>query len=328
MDLQRIMVIRDRVKEIPIKDGLDGEIEYVGKGELCPFHNDRKPGSFKLDKKKNIFKCYACGKGGDIISFYQEKYGMTFIEALCYIAVKFGIVTKSEMEEILNAKIDNASNIPVRKPRDVIVDNRPKIASAEVLHAVYSRFAKGLTYNGKPLLTESHRKKLKEHYGLTDDDIERHGFFTWPTSTVAKKFFADLISCGISETELSRVPGLFYNRDTETWDFYRPKNTGSIGMPIRNIDGKIIGLQIRMDRKKEGCQRYQWFSSAFADGNNTPFVCGSSPGSPVDVVYPRQVKTATVFVTEGKFKAIKLANQFILSFFLFRVFLTGDKFLR
>ena len=311
MDIQRLMVIRDRIKaEIPIKDGLDGEVEYVGKKELCPFHNDRKPGSFTVNKRKNTYKCWACNKGGDIINFYMEKYGMTFIDALVHIAIKFGIATRAEIEEIMNAKIDETSNIPVRKPRDVIVDNRPKIASAEVLHAVYSRFAKGVTYNGKPILTEKHREKLHEDYGLSDEDIERHGFFTWPTSHIAKKFFADLMSCGISDTELACVPGLFYNQDTEAWDFYRPKNTGSIGMPIRNIDGKIVGLQIRLDRKKEGCPRYQWFSSAFADGKNTPFIKGSSPGSPVDVVYPKQVKNGAVFVTEGKFKAVKLANQF------------------
>ena len=310
MDLDALMRIRDRIKEIPIEDALAGEIQYHGKFPLCPFHPDRKPGSFGFNKKTNTCKCWSCLKGGDAIKACQEIYGMTFTEALCYLAEKLGIATKAELEKILEAKVDNVSYTPVKKQRDVIVDNSQKIASADVLHAVYSRFAKGVTYNGKPILTEKHREKLHDDYGLTDDDIARHGFFTWPTSHVAKKFFADLMSCGVSETELARVPGLFYNQDTEAWDFYRPKNTGSIGMPIRNIDGKIVGLQIRLDRKKEGSQRYQWFSSSFADGNNTPFLKGSSPGSPVDVVYPKQVKNGAVFVTEGKFKAIKLANQF------------------
>ena len=306
MDLTEV---KNRVKELPIKDVIGDCLTYVGKKPLCPFHDDHRPGSFVVNKRKNTWACYSCGKRGDAIHFMQEFYGLDFLEATSKIAIEHGIVTKTEMESILNAKIsDNHEHKINYKKRDVII--RPDRADIDTLHKVYSLFSHGMELINKPQLSDYHRKKLKEHYGLTDDEIARDGLFSWPSSAVTKKFFAAALQSGITEKDLSLTPGMFYNKDTESWDFFRPNNTGAIGVPIRNVDGKIQGFQIRLDRKKEGAQRYQWFSSAFADGYNTPYVYGTSPGSPVDVVYPTEIRTATVFVTEGHFKAIKLANQF------------------
>ena len=100
-----LMEVKDRVKELPIQDVLYDELQWVGKKPLCPFHDDRRPGSFVLNKRKNWWTCYSCGKGGDAIHFFEEKYGMTFVEAVSHIAVSNGIVSKSEMEEILKSCI-------------------------------------------------------------------------------------------------------------------------------------------------------------------------------------------------------------------------------
>jgi hypothetical protein len=306
MDLTEV---KDRVKDLPIEDVIGSELTYVGKKPLCPFHDDHRPGSFVVNKRKNTWACYSCGKRGDAIHFVQERFGLDFLEATSKIAIEHGIVTKTEMEHILNSKLsDNHERKATYKKRDAII--RPERADIDTLHKAYSIFAHGMEIINKPILRDSQRKTLREHYGLTDDEIARDGLFSWPSNHVAKKLFTALRENGITDKELSLIPGMFYNKDTESWDFYRPNNTGAIGVPIRNIDGKIQGFQIRLDRKKEGAQRYQWFSSAFADGYNTPYIYGTSPGSPIDVVYPKEVKTATVFVTEGHFKAIKLANQF------------------
>lgn len=50
---------------------------------ICPFHDDRKEGSFKVNLKTGAFKCWSCGAhGGDIIAFLQKRDGLSFIEAL------------------------------------------------------------------------------------------------------------------------------------------------------------------------------------------------------------------------------------------------------
>jgi DNA primase catalytic core len=48
---------------------------------LCPFHNERSP-SFSVSEQKQLYHCYGCHKGGDLIGFVQEMHGLSFIEAV------------------------------------------------------------------------------------------------------------------------------------------------------------------------------------------------------------------------------------------------------
>ncbi len=62
-------------------------VNYKG---LCPFHNDHNP-SFVVSPAKNICHCFACGKGGNPVSFIMEKEGLTFPEAIRFLAKKYNI---------------------------------------------------------------------------------------------------------------------------------------------------------------------------------------------------------------------------------------------
>lgn len=57
---------------------------------LCPFHNDTKP-SMHISPTKGIFKCFACGVGGDVFKFWSEYYQKDFKETLKELAEKYGI---------------------------------------------------------------------------------------------------------------------------------------------------------------------------------------------------------------------------------------------
>ena len=48
---------------------------------LCPFHEEKTP-SCVIDRVRNTFKCFGCGKGGDVISWKMETEGMSFTEAV------------------------------------------------------------------------------------------------------------------------------------------------------------------------------------------------------------------------------------------------------
>jgi DNA primase len=61
--------------------------ELVG---LCPFHTDHKP-SMYVNPVKQIFKCFACGAGGDVLKFVQMKENLSFTGAVERLAQRAGI---------------------------------------------------------------------------------------------------------------------------------------------------------------------------------------------------------------------------------------------
>ncbi|MBK9291669.1 MAG: DNA primase [Bacteroidetes bacterium] len=61
---------------------------------LCPFHNEKTP-SFTVSPSKALYKCFGCGKAGDVASFVMEHEHMTYPEALRYLARRYNI----EVEE-------------------------------------------------------------------------------------------------------------------------------------------------------------------------------------------------------------------------------------
>ncbi len=58
---------------------------------LCPFHNEKTP-SFMVSPDKQIYHCFGCGKGGDLISFVMGMEGLDFIEALKLLGPRAGVV--------------------------------------------------------------------------------------------------------------------------------------------------------------------------------------------------------------------------------------------
>ncbi|HCU55907.1 MAG TPA: DNA primase [Clostridiales bacterium] len=51
----------------------------------CPFHHEKTP-SFTVDREQGFYKCFGCGKGGDVISFVMDAEGITFYEAVKLLA--------------------------------------------------------------------------------------------------------------------------------------------------------------------------------------------------------------------------------------------------
>ncbi len=62
---------------------------------LSPFTNEKSP-SFAISPSKNIWKDFSTGKGGNSVSFLMEAEGMTYVEALKYLAEKYHIALDLE----------------------------------------------------------------------------------------------------------------------------------------------------------------------------------------------------------------------------------------
>ena len=65
--------------------------EMIG---VCPFHDDHRP-SMYVSPQKQIFKCFACGAGGDVFKFIQMRESLTFPQAIERLAQRAGIKVKS-----------------------------------------------------------------------------------------------------------------------------------------------------------------------------------------------------------------------------------------
>ena len=60
---------------------------YMG---LCPFHNEKTP-SFSVSRQKQMYYCFGCHKGGNVLTFVEEYNNMDFTEAMQYLADRAGI---------------------------------------------------------------------------------------------------------------------------------------------------------------------------------------------------------------------------------------------
>ncbi len=65
---------------------------------ICPFHNEKTP-SFVISPDKQIWHCFGCGRGGDVLAFVMEKESLGFMETLRLLAPKAGVVLQYENPE-------------------------------------------------------------------------------------------------------------------------------------------------------------------------------------------------------------------------------------
>jgi putative DNA primase/helicase len=103
------------LSRIDIADVVAREVSLKRKGTelvgLCPFHNDTKA-SMYVNQKKQLFKCFACGAGGDAIEFLRLG-GMSFHESVDYLDGKTGTFRPSPVALPVAAKTPSNTIMPV-----------------------------------------------------------------------------------------------------------------------------------------------------------------------------------------------------------------------
>ncbi len=68
---------------------------YKGK---CPFHNEKTP-SFSVSREKQLYHCFGCGAGGNVITFVMEMEKLSFIDALKYLAERSNITLPDQQNK-------------------------------------------------------------------------------------------------------------------------------------------------------------------------------------------------------------------------------------
>lgn len=87
-------LIEEIKSRVDILDTIGEAVELKRAGQnykgLCPFHAEKTP-SFMVSPSKQIFHCFGCHKGGDVVTFVMDHEHLTFQEALSALARKAGI---------------------------------------------------------------------------------------------------------------------------------------------------------------------------------------------------------------------------------------------
>ncbi|WP_099189200.1 DNA primase [Tepidibacter mesophilus] len=78
---------------------------------LCPFHSEKTP-SFSISTQKQMYKCFGCGEGGDVINFVMKMENIDFMEALEFLAQRASI-------EIKKGKISEESKKDINKKQNL-----------------------------------------------------------------------------------------------------------------------------------------------------------------------------------------------------------------
>lgn len=292
---------------------------------LCPFHADKTVGSFVVTNQKKMYKCFACEAGGrSVLKLVAEleKERCTFQEAVMETALAFDLITTLEWESYFEQplKEDLVQSVRQQYYQRTITSTILR-AKPEQLDRIYRVFRtvyqkESAPHAPIPILSPSHYEQLQQIRGLSDAEIINGGYFTMPSRRAFFDFALALMEAGVipqSQVKdadfscLLGVPGFYQFRDSKRWTFTSPSG---IGIPIRNVHGQIVGIQVRHDEIKEGQKRYRWFTSSHCNDQHPTFQSGVGPGTPIDVFYPQAPASETLYITEGRFKAQALAKAF------------------
>jgi DNA primase len=192
-------VVEDIKSRIDIVDLISEYVDLKRSGQnykgLCPFHSEKTP-SFMVSPSKQIFHCFGCNKGGDIITFIMLNEGMTFQEAIYYLARKANIdLQESQKSGIKSGLKDTLFSIykesalffvnnlkSSRQAMDYLKERKINIDSIEKFCIGYSTKEKDSLFN--------HLKRK----GFSLEDIKRSGIINFRRSEIgegAYDFFRD-----------------------------------------------------------------------------------------------------------------------------------------
>ena len=187
-------------------------VNYVG---LCPFHDDKTP-SFYVSPAKGLCKCFACGKGGNVVHFIMEHEQMSYPEALKYLAKKYGI-------EVKERELSNEEKL-VQSEREslFIVNQFARDYFQNILHNHVDGRSIGMAYF--------------RNRGFRDDIIEKFqlGYCTESHNAMAE----EALKKGYKKEFLVKT-GLCYETDDHQ---LRDRFWGRVIFPVHTLSGKVVAF--------------------------------------------------------------------------------------
>lgn len=202
----------------------------------CPFHDEKTP-SFVVSPTKGIFKCFGCGKAGNSAGFIMEHNGLSYPEALRWLAAKYNIEIEEEranLAEIAQQKTDR--------------------------EALLTALSFANKYYIDLLQNDEEGKTIGKAYfierGLREDTIEK---FELGYAKKEWRHFFDTAVKGGFEIPILEKAGLVKKKDKKDetdaddyFDVYRERVT----FPIHDITGRVIAFGARQLKKDDRSPKY------------------------------------------------------------------------
>ncbi len=194
----------------------------------CPFHTEKTP-SFAVYPEKGFYKCFGCGVAGDTITFVREIEGKSFVEAVKYLADKYGI--KIQDSEPGEEKVQ----LQYEKDSLYIVLNLAKTYYMQTLWKQTEGSNIGLNYF--------------QSRGLKDPFIKQ--FELGYSPDIWQGFYQFAREKGYEEKLLEKA-GLIIRQEHNTYDRFR----GKVIFPIHNVSGQVIAFGARAIQPQPNQPKY------------------------------------------------------------------------
>ena len=212
-------VNEDKVEEVKeahdIVDTIGNYIEVKSSGSsykaLCPFHNEKTP-SFMINREKQIYKCFGCGEGGDVLQFVMKMENLDFIETLKLLGEKANIAVDTE---------DNVSDQERQETKQLYEINR--IA--------------GLFYYRKLTSSQNEGLQYLKNRGVTSGEIKAFGLGL--AEDRWDGLMEHLIKANYPKETIEKTGLILKNKQG---DRYYDRFRNRIIYPIFNTRGMVIGF--------------------------------------------------------------------------------------
>lgn len=179
---------------------------------LCPFHKEKTP-SFFVNRDDQLYYCFGCHEGGNIINFVEKVNNLDFIEAVKFLAERGGVVLPEE-----NGEVSKEHQLK----KDIYEVNK---ASAIYFH--------------NNLMNDNAALKYLTDRGLDIKTIKNFGL------GYSKSTYTDLYEHlklkGFSEWAMLKA-GVISKKENKVYDFFR----GRIVFPVIDLRGNVIAFSGRV----------------------------------------------------------------------------------
>lgn len=231
------MISRDTIDEVKnrmdIVDVISDFVSLKKSGQnykaLSPFTAEKTP-SFFVVPGKGIFKDFSSGKGGDAVTFVMEHEGMSYIEAIRYLAKKYGVEIKEDKpsEEYQAAQSE-------REGLYILMNFAKEYYKDILLHREEGQSI-GLSYFRERGFNDRTIEKFELGYALEG----------W------ENFSKEAIQKGYNKDLLEKTGLVVKKEDGSSYDRFR----GRVIFPVHNLTGKVIAFGARMLGKDKNQPKY------------------------------------------------------------------------